>query len=389
MPEVHAKLSASGAKKWMNCPGSITLEEQIREKPSEYAAEGTAAHALGEAKIRLALKEFTRAKYHKAIKDLPIDKDMEDYTDAYRDFVIEEFNAVKRETPDAVLLLEQRLDFSDWVPAGFGTGDCIIISNGKVHIIDLKYGKGVAVYAQDNPQLRLYALGALSAYDFLYDIQEVSMTIFQPRKDIIDTETMETSVLYQWGESVKLTAQEAYAGSEKFCAGPHCDSGFCKARPICRVYAEKRMEMAKYEFAKPATLSPEEISEILEEAEALSKWATLIKDYALDEVVNNGAEFPGYKVVEGRSNRVFNLDDTLIAGQLIAKGFNEDDIWPRKLKTVSALEKYLGKKEFEKLLGEFVVKPQGKPTLVPITDNRPAFGSSESAAKDFENVMDH
>ena len=389
MPEVHAKLSASGAKKWMNCPGSILLESQVEERPSEYAAEGTTAHALGEAKIRLELKEYTRAKYHKAIKDLSIDEDMEDYTDAYRDFVIEEFHAVQRETPDAVLMLEQRLDFSDWVPEGFGTGDCIIIGNGRMHIIDLKYGKGVTVRAEGNPQLRLYALGALAAYDFLYDIKEIWLTIFQPRKDNIDTETLSTEALKQWGETIRPLAKKAYGGAEEYCTGEHCDSGFCKARPFCRSYAEKKQAMARFEFAKPATLSPEEISEILEEAEALSKWATLIKDYALDEAVLHGVEFPGYKVVEGRSNRAFNLDDTLIARQLIAKGYQEDDIWPRKLKTVSGLEKYLGKKEFDQLLGEFVVKPPGKPTLVPITDKRPAFGSSESAAKDFENVMDH
>lgn len=387
MPEVHAKLSASGAKKWMNCPGSILLESQVEDRPSEYAAEGTAAHALGEAKIRLALKEYTRAKYHKAIKDLSIDEDMEDYTDTYRDFVVEQLNAVKRETPDAVLMLEQRLDFSDWVPEGFGTGDCIIIGNGKMAIIDLKYGKGVTVQAANNPQLRLYALGALSAYDFLYDIKEISLTIFQPRKDNIDAEVLSVDALKQWGEMIRPLAKKAYDGVEEYCTGEHCDSGFCKARPFCRSYADKKQAMARFEFAKPAALSVEEIAEILEEAESLSKWATLIKDYALEEAVLHGVEFPGYKVVEGRSNRVFTLDDTLIAGQLIAKGYQEDDIWPRKLKTVSGLEKYLGKKEFEKLLGEFVVKPQGKPTLVPITDKRPPFGSSDAAVKDFENVM--
>lgn len=386
MSEQHAKLSASGAKKWIACPGSVVLEGTMADKPSPYAAEGTTAHALGEAKLRLATKEYTRAKYHKAVKELVIDEDMEDYTDGYRDFVIERFNEAKRETPDAILLLEQRLDFSHIVPEGFGTGDCIIIGNNSLQVIDLKYGKGVPVQAAENPQLRLYALGALAAYDFLYDIQTVTTVIYQPRIDNIDQETLSAEELREWGEWLHPFAERAFSGREEYCAGSHCDTGFCKARPFCRAYAERNLELARYEFAKPAHLLPEEISEILEAAEALSKWAALIKDYALEEVLQHGTEFPGYKVVEGRSNRIYAIDDTLIAARLIAKGFNEDDIWPRKLKSVSALEKYLGAKDFQKLLGEFVIKPPGKPTLVPASDKRPALHSAQAAAQDFRNI---
>lgn len=388
MPEVHAKLSASGAKKWIACPGSVVLEAPMPDKSSDYAQEGTTAHALGEAKIRLAIKEITRAKYNKIIKELEIDEDMEDYTDEYRDYVLERFNAAKRDTPDAVLLLEQRLDFSEYVPEGFGTGDCVIIGNGLMEIIDLKYGKGVPVQAENNPQMMLYALGALAAYDFLYDIYDVSLTIYQPRIKNIDTAKMTVPELGAWGESIKPIARKAFDGTEEFCSGSHCDTGFCKARPICRAYAEQKLAMARFDFAKPSTLTPDEIAEILDEADALAKWATLIKDYALDEALHNGTEFPGYKVVEGRSNRAYALDDTLIASMLIAKGYNEDDIWPRKLKTVSNLEKYLGKKEFSAVLGEYIVKPAGKPTLVPATDKRPAVTSADAAMKDFENVSE-
>ena len=388
MPDVHAKLSASGAKKWISCPGSILMEAKLPDKPSAYAAEGTAAHALGEAKIRLAVKEYTKAKYHKAIKDLEIDDEMEEYTDAYRDFVMECFNEAKRYTPDAVLLLEQKLDFSEYVPEGFGTGDCVIIGAGKMQIIDLKYGKGVPVKAEGNPQMRLYALGALEAYDFLYDIREVNMCIFQPRIDNIDDTTMTVEDLRAWGEEIRPAAQKAFSGTEEDCAGSHCDSNFCKARPICRAYAERKLELAKYEFKKPAQLDPEEISEILEQADALAKWATLIKEYALDEAVNNGVTFPGYKVVEGRSNRAFAIDDTLIAAQLIAKGYNEDSFYPRKLIGLGALEKYLGKKDFQKILGEYVIKPVGKPTLVPESDKRPALHSAEAAKTDFEHLVE-
>lgn len=388
MPDVHAKLSASGAKKWIACPGSILMEATVPDKPSAYAAEGTNAHALGEAKIRLATKEYTKAKYHKAIKDLEIDDEMEEYTDAYRDFVIERFNSAKRKDPSAILLLEQRLDFSEYVPEGFGTGDCLIIAAGTLDVIDLKYGKGVPVKAEGNPQMRLYALGALAAYDFLYDITEVNMCIFQPRIDNIDDAEMSVEELKAWGEEIRPAAQKAFSGTEEYCAGSHCDANFCKARPFCRAYAERKLELAKYEFKKPAQLNPEEISEILEQAEALAKWATLIKEYALDEAVNNGVIFPGYKVVEGRSNRIFAIDDTLIAAQLIAKGYEEDSFYPRKLIGIGALEKYLGKKDFQKLLGEYVIKPVGKPTLVPESDKRPALNSTEAAVQDFKDFIE-
>lgn len=388
MPEVHAKLSASGAKKWLACPGSILLEAETADKPSAYAAEGTAAHSLGEAKIRLATKEYTKANYLNVVKELEIDEEMEEYTDAYRDFVLERFHLARGKDPGAMLLLEQRLDFSAYAPEGFGTGDCVILSAGEVEIIDLKYGRGVRVEAEGNPQMRLYALGALSAYDFLYDIAEVRMCIFQPRIDHIDMTAISAAELRQWGERIQPQAAIAFAGTEEYQAGKHCDAGFCKARPFCRAYAEQKAKAAKYEFRKPARLTAEEISEVLEQAEALAKWATLIKEYALDEALHNGRVFPGYKVVEGRSNRSFNADESLIAGQLIARGYQEDSFYPRKLISLGALEKYLGKSEFEKILGEFVVKPAGKPTLVPETDKRPALNSTEAARADFEHLIE-
>lgn len=390
MPEVHAKLSASGAKKWLNCPGSIVLESQIPEKESEYAKEGTTAHALGEAKIRLAIKEFTKAKYHKAIKNLEITEDMESYTDDYRDFVIERFNLAKAKTKDAVLLLEQRLDYSQWVPEGFGTGDVVIIADDTVEIIDLKYGKGVLVESENNPQLKLYALGALSAYDFLYDIRNVIMTIYQPRIDNVNSCQLMDGDLLEWANTeVSPKAKKAHGDTEEFCTGKHCDDGFCKARPICKAYADKKIEVARYEFRQPSILSVDEIADILEQAESLAKWATLVKDYALDQAVSHGVTYPGFKVVEGRSNRTWAVDDTLVAAQLIGRGYQDDDIWPRKLKGITALEGYLSKKTFEEILGGMVVKPQGKPTLVPFDDKRPELNSIASAVEDFKNVVEN
>lgn len=388
MPDVHAKLSASGAKKWLACPGSILMEAKVPDRVSAYAAEGTNAHALGEAKIRLATKEYTRAKYNKAIKDLEIDDEMEEYTDAYRDYVIERFNRAKGEDPSAILLLEQRLDYSEYAPEGFGTGDCLIIAAGTLEVIDLKYGKGVPVSATGNPQMRLYALGALAAYDFLYDVENVRMCIFQPRIDNIDDDVMTAAELKEWGEEIRPAAQKAFSGVEEYCAGDHCDKNFCKARAFCRTYAERKLELARFDFKKPAQLEPEEISEILEQVEALAKWATLVKDYALDEAVNRGIVFPGYKVVEGRSNRVFSAEESVIAGQLIVRGYDEDNFYPRKLISLGAMEKYLGKKDFQKILGGYVIKPAGKPTLVPETDKRPALNSAAAAKSDFEHLIE-
>ena len=390
MPDVHAKLSASGAKKWLNCPGSIVLEAQIPEQESDYAKEGTTAHALGEAKIRLAIKEITRAKYHKAIKDLDITEDMEQYTDDYRDFVIERFNLAKSVTQDAVLLLEQRLDFSEWVPEGFGTGDVVIIADGSIEIIDLKYGKGVEVQAEDNPQLKLYALGALTEFDYLYGISSITMTIYQPRIDNISSCQMLTEDLLEWANTEVLPkAQKADNGTEEFCTGKHCDDGFCKARPICRAYADKKLEAAAYDFKQPSILSEDEIADILEQAESLAKWATLIKEYALDQAVNHGVKYPGYKIVEGRSNRAWAVDETLVAAQLIGKGYGDDDIWPRKLKGITAMEQLLSKKTFNEILGDLVVKPQGKPTLVPFDDKRPEINSNDNANKDFNELIEN
>lgn len=386
MPDVHAKLSASGAKKWMNCPGSVVMEADFPDVQSSYAAEGTTAHSLGEAKIRLAIKELTKAKYHKAIKDLDITDDMEGYTDDYCDFVLERFNAAKAKTADAILLLEQRLDFSNWVPGGFGTGDCVIVASGYMEIIDLKYGSGVVVPVENNPQLRLYALGACDAWDYLYGIEEVTMTIYQPRRDNISTETIAADELYQWGDMISEKAQIANSGTDECHAGSHCDDGFCKARPVCRAYADSCNQLAAMEFAHPTQLSVEEISEVLELSSRLVKWSELVKAYALDKA-KQGMKFPGYKLVEGRSSRKYAVSDGVILGVLKGHGLKEEDAMVHKLRTVADMEKFLGKKEFESVLGQYVTKTPGDPTLVPITDKRPEIGSDAAAVDDFSELI--
>lgn len=386
MPDIHARLSASGAKKWINCPGSIQLEENFEDKPSQFAEEGTNAHALGEAKIRLATKEYNRTKYHNAIRNLEITEDMEDYAESYKNYVIERYNSALQKTPDAILMLEQRLDFSNYVPDGFGTGDAVIIAEGKLEIIDLKYGKGVEVSAVDNPQLRLYALGAYEAFDMLYGFDTVEMTIYQPRLDNISSESISVAELLEWGESVKKAAQLANDDSITECvAGKHCDTGFCKARPVCRAYAEERQKMAVYDFKPPAMLTVAEIADIIEQSASLEKWAKLVCDYALEQAYKHGVEYPGYKVVEGRSNRKYSKPDSEVAKILTDNGYQESDILVHKLKGITDIEKLLGKKTFAEVLGSYVVKPPGKPTLVCSEDKRPAINSAMQAQEDFKN----
>lgn len=386
MPDIHARLSASGAKKWINCPGSIQLEENFEDKPSQFAEEGTNAHALGEAKIRLATKEYNRTKYHNAIRNLEITEDMEDYAESYKNYVIERYNSALQKTPDAILMLEQRLDFSKYVPDGFGTGDAVIIAEGKLEIIDLKYGKGVEVSAVDNPQLRLYALGAYEAFDMLYGFDTVEMTIYQPRLDNISSESISVAELLNWGESVKKAAQLANDDRVIECvAGKHCDTGFCKARPVCRAYAEERQKMAVYDFKPPAMLTVAEIADIIEQSASLEKWAKLVCDYALEQAYKHGVEYPGYKVVEGRSNRKYSKPDSEVAKILTDNGYQESDILVHKLKGITDIEKLLGKKTFAEVLGSYVVKPPGKPTLVCSEDKRPAINSAMQAQEDFKN----
>lgn len=381
MPEEHAKLSASGSKKWLQCPGSVQLESAIPDKDSPYAHEGTTAHALGEAKLRMVAGEISRIQYHKTIGDLEITPEMEEYTEGYKDFVLERWNQAKAATPDAALFVEQKLDFSHIVPEGFGTGDAIIIGDGIMEVIDLKYGKGVPVYAKDNSQMRLYAIGAWAAYGYLYDIDSVIMTIYQPRIDNIDSCMMSAAELITWGESIKKTAQEAFEGSDKFQSGRHCDTGFCKARPVCRTYSEEKLKLARMEFRKPQMLSNDEIAEVLDQAEVLSNWVNVVKDYALKQALA-GATFPGFKVVEGRSSRTYT-DETKVLQVLEEQGFEAEQISKVKIKGVTDMEKLLGKNQFHSLLGEYITKPAGKPTLVKVEDKRPEWNS---AAVDFKNI---
>lgn len=387
MPDVHARLSASGSKKWINCPSSVSMEEKFPDTTSDYASEGTTAHSLGELKIKLSVGEISRVGFHKSVDTLAFDADMQDYTDDYEDFVVERFNAIKSTSPNAILLVEHRLDFSKYVPGGFGTGDAVIVGNGILEIIDLKYGKGVTVSATENSQLMLYALGGLLEFDWLYSIEKVRMTIFQPRIDNIDTYEMSARELYLWGEWVSMRADLANRDNNYCCAGKHCDEGFCKARAVCRAYNEEKQKLAYLDFKPPNELTDDEIAEVLDNADSLVKWAKTVNEYALDMAVNKGVKYPGFKLVEGRSNRTYT-DDTAVINKIIKDtDFKEEDITTKKLKGITEMEKLLGKKQFGLVLGDLVIKPQGKPTLVHTEDKRPEINTSANAVDDFKNLI--
>lgn len=362
-PEVHSVLGASAADRWMNCTPSAQLTAGMEDEATTFAAEGTAAHALCEWKVRKALK--MRAG-RRPTSDYWTDE-MEEFTDDYRDFIMDLVGQAKLTCKDPVTLIEQHLDFSCYVPDGFGTGDFLLVADRELNVVDFKYGRGVAVYADHNPQMMLYALGALNLCDCLYDIEQVTMTIFQPRLSSISTWTISAEELYKWAEEVlKPKAELAAKGEGEFISGSWCR--FCKARNTCRARAESFLELAKMEFQPPALLSDEEVAEVMEKAAELSKWVSDVMAYAQAEAIENGKHWNGYKLVEGRSTRRF-IDEKKV--EEAAKGAGYTDIYNKSLITLTAFEKLMGKDTFKEVLGSYVTKPAGKLTLVPVSDKRP------------------
>ena len=373
----HAILSASASKRWLSCPPSARLERKFPDKAGEAAREGTLAHALAEAQIRHYLGEITdeeEALRIEAIRDNALyAPEMDEYISEYVDLCIEKINAAQ-----GLALVEERLDFSRWVKHGFGTGDMVILGDGALEIVDLKYGKGVPVPAEGNPQMQLYALGAIEQYGCIYDFDHVRMSIFQPRNGGLSTHLVSVDDLLAWGEEIKPIAELAYAGRGEFQAGDHCR--FCKAAPQCKALSEYNMEIAKLEFQDADLLTDEEVSLVLSRVDGLVRYAEKIKAFALNEALK-GHKWPGYKVVEGRSNR--RITDEVQAAKLLRKaGYGDDMIYkPIEMQTITNLEKLITKKKFTMLLGGIVEKPPGKPTLVPEDDKRPEYNPAKN---DFE-----
>jgi hypothetical protein len=374
----HAVLSASGSHRWLNCTPSARLELEFENTGSEAAREGTAAHALCEHKLKRALHMRSR----RPVSDYDSDE-MEECTDAYVDFVMEQYEAAKQVCEDPIILIEQRLDFSCYVPDGFGTGDCLIISDDRLHIIDFKYGIGVLVEAEDNPQMKLYALGALAVYDALYDIREVSMTIFQPRRENVSTWTIPVEDLKVWAENeLKPRAKKAYDGEGEYLPGEWCT--FCRAAVRCRARAEEKLKLAQTEFRMPPLLTDAEIEDILAVLPDLTKWANEITAYALDAALNHGKEWNGFKVVEGRSVRKYR-DEAAVAEAAKEAGYK--DIYRQSLIPLTEMQRLMGKDKFEEILGGLITKAPGRPTLVPMSDKRPAMNVS-NAINEFNEIKE-
>ena len=371
MPK-HAYLSASASHRWLACPPSAKLCANITVQTSEYAQQGTDCHELC---AYLVEKALGRAVTDPTENLTFYDAEMQNCAEEYRNYVLEQIEAAKEFCKDPQVMIEQRLDFSRWVENGFGTGDCVIVADEVLQIIDYKHGLGVLVSAGDeehggNSQMMCYALGALEAFGDIYDINQIKMTIFQPRRDNVSTYTISRDELLKWADEILApTAQLAYVGGGEFKAGDHCR--FCKVKATCRKRAEYNLELAKYDFEMPATLDDIEIAAILVKVDEMISWGNDIKEYALQQA-KSGVHFDGWKIVEGRSNRKFT-DEAAVAFKVKDAGY---DPYEKKLLGITAMSTLLGKKKFEELLGELVYKPPGKSTLVPESDKRPAMNTA-------------
>lgn len=372
----HALLSASASSRWLHCTPSARLERKFPDASSLYAEEGTQAHAYAEQFLNLFLKT---GKTTVAIKD---NAEMQEAVQIYVNICVEKINEARTASPDAQIKVEQRLDFSRWVPEGFGTGDMVMVSDKYFEIVDLKYGKGVPVSAINNSQMRLYALGMYEAFGYLYGADEVRMTIVQPRLDSVSTETITVKDLLAWGEDVKKKAKIAFKGEGEFCAGGHCR--FCKARNTCRTHAEYELKNVK-EDLQTAELEDFEISDILLRAKNIKTWLDGLEAYALGKALD-GYNWPGMKLVEGRSNRKIT-DDIIAANNLMNAGFGAEAIYkPRALRSITDLEKLCGKKMFSELMSGVIEKPPGKPTLVSADDKRQAL-ELQNVKNDFDESL--
>lgn len=397
-PEKHALLSASSASRWLHCTAAPRFEEQFPEKTSEYAEEGRLAHAICELKV---IKKFTTqltprtytTRLNKLKKDPLYTDEMDKTSDLYVEHLTEKAMTYNS-TP--YVAVEVQVDFADYVPEGFGTCDCIMIGGDTLNITDYKHGKGVPVSAEGNAQMRLYALGALKRYASIYGntIKKVCMTIDQPRiQDEPSTETITVEELRAWGESIKPAAAKAYMGLGEFCPGEHCR--FCRGKAQCKARAAINTALEEFKDCVPqngekpplfgqGVLTDEEIGDLLIRGKELVAWYKDLEEYALNALLNGGT-IPGWKAVAGRSNRTFTDTDAAIAA-VIAAGYDEALVYERKPKTLTELEKLMGKAEFTAKLGAYVVKPLGKPTLAPMTDKREPYSP---AAADFAEVANN
>lgn len=369
----HAVLSASSSARWLKCPPSAVAATMYESADTEYTREGTLAHEVAEVVARHRLNGLLTFPNWAP----EVTQEMIQCAEAYADYIQELIT-----DDSAVVLLEQRLDFSPWVPRGFGTGDCIIIQGNRLDVVDYKFGQGVAVSAVDNSQMRLYGLGALNDYGDIYDIQEVRTHIFQPRINNVSTETLEAEALLKWGEEVKPVAQQAAEGKGEAHSGEHCR--FCPHAGQCPTLSADCLKVVNIQGGKAAvpTLAPWMVADILRQEPMISAWLKAVKDRALSTLLN-GEEIPGYKVVEGRGSREW-ADEWKVTEALINADYEEDQYTKIEILSPAALEKSIGKKKVAELLSEYIVSKPGAPTVAPESDKRKPFDRLAEARKDFE-----
>lgn len=380
MAKKHALLGASSSARWLVCTPSARLEAMFPDEQSPYAAEGTVAHDLAESILRHKLEG------KKAPKLDDYSTEMIEAVNRYVDICEEKVNEARARSSDAEAMIEARLDFSRWVPDGFGTGDMVIVADGILEVIDLKYGKGVPVSAIENTQMRLYALGAYDVNEFLYDVKSVRMTIVQPRLDSVSTDERALEELLDWGEEIKPIAQRAFNGEGECTPCDYCN--FCKARHTCRALADTCLTAFYKDGGKlNQLLTDSEVSDILAMKDLITKWIKGVYDFAYEKALSGEKQWPGYKLVEGTSRRTIT-DPEAAAQTLLDNGYKEEDIFkPRELEGITNLQKVLGKKGVTEYLEAYIDKPEGKPTLVPESDKRPAINTIESMASEFEDEV--
>nr|DAM41651.1 MAG TPA: Protein of unknown function (DUF2800) [Caudoviricetes sp.] len=380
----HAKLSASGASRWATCPGSVQMEEGIPDKESVYAQEGTLAHEMSELKLKHYLDPngFGKRKLNAAIKKLKENElyqaEMESYTDNYVDFIKEKALSFPS---NPYIEIEKRVDFSRWVDGGFGTCDCVLIHGSTLSIIDLKYGKGVPVSAEQNEQLILYALGAYDAFNLIYNLDKIELNIVQPRINNFSTWEISLTELLLWGDYFKVQAEKALGGNGELVPSAKACK-FCKARDICTARAENNLSLESEIKLKPNEIPKDKLYEYISRGEDIAKWVADLKAYALDMCLK-GEDVKGLKAVAGRTSRSWTNQDEAI-NKLIEGGIDEAIIYDKVPLTLAKLEKALGKQQFTTLVGDMVVTSEGKPTLVFENDKRPAITNTVNATSIFK-----
>ena len=409
MPDVHALLSASSSKQWLHCTPSARLQEQFPNESSVYAAEGTFAHEVCEYKVRKYLKERVKRPQSEEYYTEEIDQ----ITDVYAEFVIGIIEEMKLNGCEPLVMVEEKVNYSHIAPSGFGTADMLIIGkdeNGKgvLHIADFKTGQGVFVDADHNSQMMLYALGGLAAYGYIYDIEIVRMSIIQPRLENISTFECSRSELEDWGESIRETAKLAYEGKGEQTPGEWCR--FCRAKPVCKACKDETLSLCREEFLdlddgalseeadassevdgselvfkNPGLVPISELAQLLPTLNRISSWIEAVFSFISSEAINHGVPIPGYKVVEGRSKRVFT-DTKDVVDTAVANGYT--DIYKKQLITLTEFEKMMGKKKFAELLGKYVTKPPGKLSLVPEDDPREPVVLNNSPNQEFAFLFD-